>query len=253
MSRLCHSVPGVLTAALVACLFVAPSGLAEEPQQLLEQMDEASVRAKDLQLDYRVLNEIPGKAPRTMRLHVKTKGSKRITEFLAPGDMKGTKVLSLSREKMWVYLPAYQKVRRVASHATQQGFMGTTFSQDDMAIDRYAPVYQGAIEGQDDKTWTLKLTPRSDANSGYGHLVMVVRKDNHLPSEVRYFSEKGQHVKTQKRLGYSCESGVCNPEKLVMVDHTRGDAKTTMTRQSWKVNQGIPDKLFSVRNLQRAR
>ena len=29
---------------------------------------------------------------------------------------------------MYVYLPAYNKIRRVASHASNQGFMGTMFS-----------------------------------------------------------------------------------------------------------------------------
>lgn len=34
---------------------------------------------------------------------------------------------------MYVYLPAFGKVRRIASHTKDQGFLGLTFSQDDMA------------------------------------------------------------------------------------------------------------------------
>ena len=35
-----------------------------------------------------------------------------------------------------------------------------------------------------------------------------------------------------------------------MVDHTRGDASTELVRRTWKVNTGVGDDEFSVRNLQ---
>ena len=78
-----------------------------------------------------------GKAERTMAMTVLLKGEKRFTEFSAPSDMKGTKVLVLSPSEVYAYLPAFGKVRRVASSASDQGFMGMAFSLDDFPS-RYA-------------------------------------------------------------------------------------------------------------------
>ena len=49
--------------------------------------------------------------PIRLALIVKLKAEKRLTEFTAPADMKGTKVLVLSPTQMYVYLPAFGKVR----------------------------------------------------------------------------------------------------------------------------------------------
>ena len=122
----------VLLTALLASSWNT-SALAASGDEVLSMMHESSTRAADQFFEYELINEEPGREAKMMALKVHIKGERRMTEFLAPGDMKGTKVLVRSRAELYIYLPAYNKVRRVASHATKGGFLGTTYSNEDIS------------------------------------------------------------------------------------------------------------------------
>lgn len=252
MPRL-SSAASVLALSVAALLWTSSVRADAKGSEVLQAMDRAVNAASTLELLYDLINEVPGKAARTMKLEVKTKGEMRFTEFLAPGDMKGTRVLSLSRTRMYVYLPAYDKVRRIASHATEQGFLGSAFSQDDMATTHYDPLYDGTLLSEDAASWTVRGVRRPDVQAHYASAVFVVRKDGNVPLEIRYFGADGQHLKTETRGDYATQGSVVNPGLIVMVDHSRGGAKSTLKRLSWTADPDIPDRVFSVRSLQRAR
>lgn len=218
--------------------------------EVVDRLDRKGNLAKDQYFEYEVINQEKGREPTVMRLQVWVKGEARFTEFLAPGDMKGTRVLVKSRDQMYVYLPAYNKVRRVASHTTSGGFMGTTYSNDDMATSFYGPVYDLKIASQDDSSWVLSGPPREGVKAAYGSIEMTVSKELMAPTQIRYFNQKGTHIKTETRSGYSCQGEICNAESMKMVDHTRNDTYTELLRRDWKVDAGIDDGIFSVRNLQ---
>jgi outer membrane lipoprotein-sorting protein len=222
-------------------------------EAVLGQLDARLNTAQDLDLNIKILNQIPGKSDRTMGMSVRTRGHKRFTEFHAPGDVKGTKVLSLSRSKMYVYLPAYQKVRRITSHTTDQGFMGTTLSQDDMATTHYGQVYTATSCSVEGESYLVKAKPREGAEVAYGSAVFKISADKSLPQEIRYFSVSGKHVKTENRTEYECRGEYCNPNRITMTDHTRAGAKTTLTVSEWKKDTSFPESVFSKRNLQRDR
>jgi hypothetical protein len=245
----------VLALCVVTSLLWCSVGQAAEcdGEAVLGQLDARLNTARDLNLDIEILNQIPGKTDRTMRMSVRTRGHKRFTEFHAPGDVKGTKVLSLSRSKMYVYLPAYQKVRRITSHATEQGFMGTTLSQDDMATTHYGQVYSTTSCSQEGDSYLIEAKPRDGADVAYGSAVFKVSVDKTLPEEIRYFSVSGKHVKTESRTQYECRGEYCNPNRITMTDHTRGGAKTTLSVSVWKMDTNFPESVFSKRNLQRER
>ena len=221
--------------------------------EVLAKLDARLNTAQDLDLRIEILNKVPGKQDRTMRMNVRTRGHKRFTEFEAPGDVKGTKVLSLSRSKMYVYLPAYQKVRRITSHTTDQGFMGTTLSQDDMATTHYGQVYQASACEQEGSNYVVKATPRADSKVAYGSATFKLSADKTLPQEILYYSPSGKHVKTEKRTQYECRGEYCNPNQITMTDHTRAGAVTTLQVSTWKKDTGFPESVFSKRSLQRAR
>src|SRR5262249_47141675 len=177
-------------------------------------------KAKTLKFDYEIINkESPDRAEKTLGLKVLLKGEKRFTEFSAPADMKGTKVLIISPTQMYVYLPAFGKVRRIASHTKDQGFLGLTFSQDDMATTAYSPQYTAAILSEDAADWKLSLTPKAGKDTPYTKIEMTVLKDKKVASELKYFGADGKNVKTETRTGFSCEGDVCTPGELKMTDN----------------------------------
>jgi len=219
----------------------------------ISKFDNKANEAADTWFRFEATTQEPGKAARSMSFTVLNKGSKRLVNFEAPGDMKGTRVLVLSRQQMYVYLPAYNKVRRVASHVTEQGFMGTTYSDEDMSTTRFGEVYAAEILSEEDDALTVTLTPREGAKTAYSKLEMVLSRELGLPTEIRFFNAGGQHVKTETRSEYDCGAGVCTPGAMRMTDHRRNDVYTTLIVSERRVNAGVSDATFSVRNLERGR
>jgi len=235
----------------VLSLVLAPTpGHAASGDEILAKMDEAMTRAEDQFFEYDVVHTDPGKAPKLMTLRVWIKGQMRITEFLAPGDMKGTKALVRSRTQMYLYLPAYNKIRRVASHATKGGFLGTTFSNEDISTTTYGDVYAASSSSEEDGKWTVEATPREGIKAAYGKLVFIIGQELMLPIEIRYFNAKGQHTKTETRTEYGCKGNICNAGVMRMLDHSKNGAWTELRKTAWKVNTGLSDAEFSLRRLQ---
>lgn len=218
--------------------------------KVLASMDAAMNRAKTHFFDYEIANNEPNKAERKMEIEVRIKGEKRLTEFLAPGDMKGTKVLVISKSQMYAYLPAFGKVRRITNSATDQGFLGLAFSQDDLATQSYSPEYTAQITSDSATETKLVLTPKSGQTPSYGKIEVTMDKAKSLPTELKYYSPTGTHVKTESRSNYTCEGNICTPVELKMVDHTKGGLSTKLTRKKWKVNEEMSDDLFSKRTLE---
>ncbi len=235
--------------ALLATLLSTPA-LALTGDEIIARLDAAVTRAQDQYFEYDVINNEPGRESKLMQIKAWVMGTKRMTEFVAPGDMKGTKALVLSRTKMYIYLPAYSKVRRVASHATSGAFMGTTFSNDDISTVTYGETYSGKLLSEADDAWVIEAAPKEGANTAYARLEITMSKQYDQPTEIRYFNADGQNTKTETRTGYSCQGEICNAESMVMVDHTRNDASTELLRTAWQSNTGLDAGFFSVRSLQ---
>lgn len=237
---------------LGAALMPATASADAAGDKALAAVDTATYgKAKTQYLLYSAVIRTPDKPDRNLELDIRMKGEWRLSEFLGPSDVKGTKVLILSPTQMYVYLPAFGKVRRIASHVTDQGFMGMNFTQDDMSISAYAKMYTATVASDDGKVVKLNLTQKADANAPYAKLAITYDKATGLPSEIKYLNDAGTLLKTETRSNYTCEAGACAPVELKMIDHTKGGQSTTLTRKKWKVNEAMSDDLFSKRNLER--
>jgi outer membrane lipoprotein-sorting protein len=238
---------GLLAGAVVLGILSA-SGAAradEAGDKALAALDEAMNRAKSYYFEFDVVNRDATK----LALIVRLKGDKRLTEFTAPADMKGTKVLILSTTQTYVYLPSFGKVRRVASSVSDQGFMGMTFSTDDFTT-IFSPLYTATIASEDPAQMKLVAVARPGQTPAYARIEFTIAKDRFLPTEVRYFNAAGTNVKTEVRTGYTCESNVCTPGEQTMTDNTKNGAWTKMTRKAWRVNVDLSDDVFSKRALE---
>ena len=241
-----------LTFAAVVPLAIAPSvAMAADANAVLKGLDDALNRSDDAYFLYEMLDQQPGKDLRTLGLEVYMKGDKRLTAFTKPADLAGTKVLILSSTQMYVYLPAFKKVRRVASHVTEQGFMGTTYTQDLLAISRYAEHYTPKLTNDGEDAWVLELSEKPDGDGPYPKVIVTVRKKDYQPSKFEYFNGKGQHVKTEERMDYECRGEICAPETMKLTDHTDGDHWTKLVQRKWEPNGGLRDRIFTRRNLAR--
>ncbi|MFO0591328.1 MAG: outer membrane lipoprotein-sorting protein [Polyangiaceae bacterium] len=235
----------IAATTLALGLSQAPAMADDAGDKALTATETEMNKAKTLYFEYEAKTTEAGKADKTVGLNVWIKGEKRMTEFTSPADLKGTKVLILSPSEMYVYLPAFGKVRRIASHTSDQSAFGMAFAQDDLATQKYSGQYSASQSG--DK---LTLTPKSGQTTSYGKIEMTISKDNKLPTEIKYYNSEGKLVKTETRSGYTKDGDVWTPGTLKMVDHTK-NLTTTMTRKKVKVNESIADDVFSKRNLEK--
>ena len=232
-------------------LLLEGSALAVTGAEILETIDALSDSYEDQTIAYDAVTTEGNREPRPMSFSVTLQGERRLVEFSAPGDVRGTRVLVLSRNQMYIYLPAYNRVRRVASHTTGQGFMGTTFSDEDMSTSLYAPHYTSTILSESDEYWRLELRPRPETETPYGSLLFQVSKANHWIQEIQFFDEAGERLKTETRSDYRCVEEVCSPARIEMIDHSRNDATSVLNMVEFSANDNVDPSVFSVRNLQR--
>jgi hypothetical protein len=246
-----------LVLPLMALAFPAASLAATPAADIMSKMETVMSSYEDQTIVFEIQNLKPGKkTPETMRFRTLVAGPKSFTEFLAPGDLKGTRVLATSPTQMWVYLPEYGRVRRVASHSLEQGFMGTTLTQQDMAPPAYGAMFDVTLSSEkpeDDTHFYLEFVAKDGIDVAYKKMHMVVDRSKHVPVKIQYFNDKNEVVRTETREDYTCDHGsasYCMFGVMKMTDHTRGDAWTELRPVSIEINTGLDESLFTPRYLQ---
>jgi outer membrane lipoprotein-sorting protein len=239
---------GSLVAVVFATSMLAGPARADAAgDDAVAAMDAAINRATTLVFDYQISNQEAGKSERALAMKARMMGPKRLYEFTAPADMNGIKFLILSPTQIYVYLPAFGKVRRVASHTKNQGFFGLAFSQDDLAVTSYGAQYVGQIASQTPTQYVLVLTAKAQ-DPIYAKIEITLAKDRMLPLQLKYFNSEGVNVKTEMRSNYSCTGPVCVPGETKMVDNVNGNW-TRLVRKTWQHDVAISDDVFSERTL----
>ena len=175
---------------------------------------------------------------------------KQFIHFTAPGDVAGMKILMQDAKTLYVYLPEFKKVRRVAAHAMSQGFLGGEFSYKDMTETLLAPFYDAALAGHEGSETTLTLTTKDAEDTTYSKLEVVIDSKKGGVTTIRYYDGSGNHVRTQTREDWKKVGGELMPTKVSMANLKTGDT-TVIELSDVRVNEGVDDSLFSRRQLLR--
>jgi outer membrane lipoprotein-sorting protein len=175
---------------------------------------------------------------------------KRLVRFSAPGDLKGMGVLVENKDVMYVFLPGFQKVRRVGTHVKAQTFMGSDFSYEDMSLSRYSPTYDAKLVKEDANQWELELTVKAGQEIEYPKVHMVVEKRSNQPVKIDFMDAGGKLLKTSDYVDYHIDdANHYGPTKVVVTDHRRNDHKSEIVFTRVKLNQGLKDDFFTQRTL----
>jgi outer membrane lipoprotein-sorting protein len=242
----------VLLAIFIVALVATTAAAQESAADILTEVDKVIGGNVDQMMTWECVTEQGGKEQARMTFGARIKGALwRRVDFMAPADLKGMRVLVRGPQEMYIYLPEFRKIRKVASHVKEQGFMGTAWDFDDMSLVTFGAVFSAESVAERGLFWTLSLTRKPDQEFRYDKLEVDIRKDMKQPVEIRYFDVSGVKVKTEKRADFTCGFGACCPRNVEMTDHTRGDLRSRMSLKDWKANQGLADALFTTRALER--
>lgn len=251
MRNLKHTV--TVLAAVVTMGFAAAGKADTKGDKILKKYEQSFRTFKDQYAKFKmVIHNKSGKKTVKFTLYNRP-GWTRLMKFTYPGDIRGQMILVLSRKVMYVYLPAYKRIRRIAGHVRNQGFMGSDMNFDDMAIGSWSGDYDAKYLKEDKKHWYISLTPKPGKSTPFAKLWMKIEKNMKQAVEIRYMSKKGRKLRTQTFTNWSCEKKNihCAPKRVRMIDHRKGNHKTDLILEESDFNHGIPSRYFTVRYLMR--
>jgi outer membrane lipoprotein-sorting protein len=216
--------------------------------QILQKMEATNNGYTDQRLDEQLTVVDVDGSRRSYDFTLYQKGSKRLVEFTS-GENKGMSVLVEDRNNVYVYLPGFKKVRRVAASNMNQPMVGSDLSNEDMATVSWAEAYDVNLDKEDDTSFWLVLTPKPGLKSDYSRIVHRIDKASFSQEETHYYNKAGEEVKRLVSSELTNWDGTMRYKKSVFSDPRTGH-RTELETRAAKYNGGLSDDQFTVRQLE---
>ena len=242
-----------LKLSILACTLVIMTGTinyvhAQDANEILQKLDEVLYSAKDQQNKVTIILIDKNGEESKREANVIQKGNDmRLFRFTSPASQAGIAFLSLPKEVMYIYMPAFGKERRIASHVKNQKFAGTDFSYDDMEAKLFSSKYDPELIDQNTGTYTLKLVPKPGLKTDYSKLVIKINNKDFYPVTAEYFDKGGNKMK-EATYQYEKVGNYWSAKEILMKDLKKNHA-TKMIVSDVLFDQGLSDDEFTVRKL----
>ena len=255
---------------LLAALLIVSPGSAEEltAREIMERVDardDGDYSIQDLKMV--LIDKRGNQRVRELRAFGRDEGEDEysIMFFLSPADVEDTGFLTYDYkdeakdDDQWLYLPALNRSKRIASSDKSGSFMGSDFSYADMTerpLDDYQYTLMKETEVDGNPVWqieTLPITEREKDQTGYTKSVVFVRKDNFLVVRSVNFVKKGKRLKYFDAKKVEEIDGIWVATEMHMTTKKGKKTlhKTVLTANNVRFNQDIDDDFFSVRQLEK--
>jgi len=189
--------------------------------------------------------------------------SKSLMIFESPPDMKGTGFLNINQKtgakenKQWLYLPALQKVKRIASGDRGGSFLGSDFSYSDMGRSElddftYKLLKEQKVEGYE--TYKVEAIPKNDdVQKEFGYLKSIswVIKDVWLIVKATNYLIKKERTKRMIAKNIKELNGIWTIYDLQMTSYRGKKRQHSTILHIDKIEYNVPinDILFTERQL----
>ena len=219
--------------------------------QILQKVDDVINAPKDQDLKVKlILTDKKGKEKIREMSMLQIGSDKRLVKFLSPAAQKGIAFLSLPDDVMYLYLPAFKKIRRIASHVKNTKFAGTDFTYEDMEAVRYSDKYIPEFVKEEGEHFILHLTPKEGVKTDYSKLIMWIRTDNFYLEKMEHYNKGNKLFKIMIRDKIEKDDGYWIAKETEMND-LKAKHKTKMIIEEVKLDSSIPAKIFTKRNLEK--
>lgn len=189
---------------------------------------------------------------RTMKMESWNRGhEKSFIKVLYPKQDRGITFLKVD-STMWQYVPKIEKTIKIPSSMMMQSWMGSDFTNDDMAKESsIVDDYTAQLTYEDPKQYTLTLLPKEDAAVVWGKIVMEVAKEHFVPLRAIYYNEEGLE---QRILTYSEVKVFGNrhlPTVMTLIPQDKKSNKTVVTMDDIDFDAVIEESRFTKNALTR--
>ena len=235
----------------IGLLSATVSLAAQDGAAILEKVDAVLKAPKDMTAVEKMILVETGGSQKLRDIKIYQKGSGlRLVRFLSPADVRGVGFLRLADNRLYLYMPAFRKVRRIASSVKNENFMGTDFSYEDMSRGKYAKDYAAELLPEKNGQYVLELRPRPGAGVGYGKLILYADKENYVTRKVEYYDRADSQEKVMTVDEVEKIKGYWIGRRMEM-HSLKSDHRTVLELSEVDFDRDLADDFFSERNLKR--
>ena len=266
-----------LKSALYSCciLFMFPASSlsaeysAEEVMRRVDEREAGDSSVSDITLV--LIDKRERQRIRNLKLYSKNYGedTKTLSLFESPADIRGTAYLnfdwndSLRDDDSWLYLPALQRVKRLASSDTSDSFLGSDFTYADIngfEIDWYDYSFVNEsemIDGED--CWVIEMIAKSEFKdraeeaTGYSKMQSWVSKEKFIQLRGQFWELRGNRIKFFTASEIELVEDIWTVKRLQAIT-TRNDRQehaSILQIKSIDYNVDVADELLTTQAMQR--
>jgi hypothetical protein len=189
-------------------------------------------------------------------------GDRSLTRFTYPNDINGTGFLVWENpagdDERFLYLPSLGRVRRIAGNETQDSFVGSDFTYEDIGGREFTDYDYTLLD--ENARWTApdgsvhaayRLESRNkDVRARFPRVISLIRQDNFVVvrGEIHNRRDELQKVFDVRRLDRV--SGIWTVFEMVMADSVQ-KTRTELVVEKIEYNVGLTAANFSRRELER--
>lgn len=179
-------------------------------------------------------------------IHILEPARERDTTFLKKGRL------------LYQYLPSAEMRIKISPSMMMQSWMGSDFTNDDLVressvVKDYTHEFLRGEVLRGRPCWVLRLTPRPDAAVVWGGIDAWVDVDEYVPLREEFQDERGAKVRILDFLDVRRTKGRPYPMRWSLTPLTKEGHTTIMETLSIEFDVDVPDRIFSLKNLERQR
>lgn len=180
-----------------------------------------------------------------------SKNQRYLVVFSRPADIRGT-VFRVEKkvgeaDDRWLYLPALDLVRRIASGDKRTSFVGSHFFYEDISGREVAEDEHVLVETTADQ-YVIESRPRNPGSVEFAAFQTWIDRETLLPMRTEYRRENGEVYRRMEVTEVEIIDGYPTGTEVRMTDLDSGGYTVTQFAFS-EYDIGLPDDIFSERSL----
>jgi outer membrane lipoprotein-sorting protein len=241
----------MLSFSASAFLILASHAQAATGAEWLAQVDAAASPADDTHVVMKVaMSDNKGReVTRTMEIWQKG-GDRRMVRLTDPPRLAGVGLLVGADDVVHLYLPSYDRTRRVIGDQRGDAFMGTDISMEDLARTSFADEYTAELVSEGAEQVELMLTPKDAAAHGHARSRLTLRTSDQLWTKLEHLDAEGAVLRRVVLSDFRVVDGYSFAHRMEVEDLERA-RHTIATATEVAFDRGLDDELFTVTSLSR--
>lgn len=176
---------------------------------------------------------------------------KAFVEFTYPSRDRGTKFLRIENN-LWMFLPKADRTQKLSGHMLRRSMMGSDFSyEDETNREKITEKYNSKILDETKTDYKLELIAKVGKEVTYSKEIVWVDKKTFIFSKVEMYADSGKLLKVMTVTENLKVGDKYYPKRIIMDDKLKKRSYTEIITSKVLLNIEIPEKTFSLRNLER--